>query len=67
MMLLSSQKFKDKAEDVIAEGITHKPIIAVEKIMEGNKSAESINFEDIGVDQGGLMLYTSGTTNRPVG
>jgi malonyl-CoA/methylmalonyl-CoA synthetase len=67
MMLLSSQKFKEKAQDVIEEGVTNKPIIAVEKIMEGNKSAKSIVLEDIKhVDQGGLMLYTSGTTNRPV-
>jgi malonyl-CoA/methylmalonyl-CoA synthetase len=66
MILLSSQKFKDKAVDVIEEGVTNKPIIAVEKIIEGSKSAESIVLKDVDVDQGGLMLYTSGTTNRPV-
>lgn len=31
LMLLSSQKFKDKAQDVIEEGTTNKPIIAIEK------------------------------------
>ena len=66
LMLLSSEKFKDKARDVIEEGTVNKPIVAVEKIMEGSKSAERIILEDSGPDSGGVMLYTSGTTNRPV-
>lgn len=67
LMLLSSQKFKDKAQDVIEEGTTNKPIIAIEKTTEGNKSAERIELGDPGPDSGGLMLYTSGTTSRPKG
>ena len=65
-MLLASDKFKDKARDVIKEGTENKPIVAVEKIMEGSKSAERIILESPGPDSGGLMLYTSGTTSRPV-
>ena len=66
LMLLSSEKFKEKAQDVISEGTTNKPIVAVEKIMDGSSSAERIELEDIPGDEGGLMLYTSGTTSRPV-
>ena len=66
LMLLSSEKFQEKARDVIIEGTTNKPIIGVEKILEGSKSAERIELEDFASDQGGLMLYTSGTTGRPV-
>jgi malonyl-CoA/methylmalonyl-CoA synthetase len=66
ILLLSSEKFQDKAQDVVKEGIQNKPIVAVEKITEGNKSVESIKLEDVGDDAGGMMLYTSGTTSRPV-
>jgi malonyl-CoA/methylmalonyl-CoA synthetase len=65
-MLLSSEKFKEKAGDVIKEGVENKPIVAVEKIKEGKKSSEHITLEDPKSDEGGMMLYTSGTTSRPV-
>jgi malonyl-CoA/methylmalonyl-CoA synthetase len=66
LMLLASAKFKDKAEDVIKEGTRKKPIVSVEKISEGNKSAERVDLEETTTNNGGLMLYTSGTTSRPV-
>jgi acyl-CoA synthetase (AMP-forming)/AMP-acid ligase II len=66
LLLLSSEKFRDKAEDVIREGMQKKPIVAVDKISAGNRSAESIHLADNGTDDGGMMLYTSGTTSRPV-
>jgi len=66
MMLLSSEKFKDKAQDVLSEGTINQPIIAVEKILEGTKSTESIELVECSSNDGGLMLYTSGTTSRPV-
>lgn len=66
LMLLSSQKFQEKAVDVIKEGTTNKPIVAVEKIMDGSKSAERIELRHANTRDGGLMLYTSGTTSRPV-
>jgi malonyl-CoA/methylmalonyl-CoA synthetase len=66
-MLLSSQKFQGKASDVIKEGTTNKPIVAVEKILDGSKSAERIELRQSNTKDGGLMLYTSGTTSRPVG
>ncbi|KAF2665146.1 acetyl-CoA synthetase-like protein [Microthyrium microscopicum] len=66
-MLLSSEKFQEKAQDVMKEGTVTKPIIAVEKILEGSKSAERVELLDVKMDQSGLMLYTSGTTSRPKG
>jgi acyl-coenzyme A synthetase/AMP-(fatty) acid ligase len=65
-MLLSSDKFKDKAKDVVKEGLENKPLLAVEKIKEGKKSSEHITLESLESEEGGMMLYTSGTTSRPV-
>lgn len=65
-MLLSSEKFKDKSLDVTKEGLEHQPIVAVEKINEGKKSSENITLEEVKSEEGGMMLYTSGTTSRPV-
>jgi malonyl-CoA/methylmalonyl-CoA synthetase len=65
-MLLSSEKFKDKASEVVKEGLESKPLVAVEKITEGKKSSEHITLEDPKSEDGGMMLYTSGTTSRPV-
>lgn len=66
-MLLSSEKFREKSRDVTKEGLEHQPIVAVEKITEGKKSSENITLEDVKSDESGMMLYTSGTTSRPVG
>ena len=66
LMLLSSEKFKLKAQNVVKEGLSSKPLIAVEKIKEGKKSSENIKLETSKEEDGGMMLYTSGTTSRPV-
>lgn len=65
-MLLSSEKFREKSLEVTKEGLEHQPIVAVEKITEGKKSSEIISLEELKSDDGGMMLYTSGTTSRPV-
>ena len=66
LMLLSSEKFQDKAQNVVKEGLESKPLVGVEKIKEGNKSSEHITLEAPVSEDGGMMLYTSGTTSRPV-
>lgn len=67
LMLLSSQKFQDKADDVLKEGMETSPInYKQEKIMMG-KTDDYVTLEDPQSDKGGMMLYTSGTTNRPKG
>lgn len=66
-MLLSSAKFQSKADEVLKEGLEKKPIASkVEKKLEGSHSSESVHLESITDDKSGLMLYTSGTTSRPV-
>jgi malonyl-CoA/methylmalonyl-CoA synthetase len=66
-IFLSTTKFQDKANEVLAEGFNHKPILKVsEKIEAGAESDEEIKLEAITQNKGGFMLYTSGTTNRPV-
>ncbi|KAI9836519.1 MAG: hypothetical protein M1837_003291 [Sclerophora amabilis] len=69
-ILLSSDKFHDKAEEVVKEGLEKTPTLSkVEKRLGGSSQmsyAES-NLSDVSQTAGGLMLYTSGTTNRPKG
>jgi acyl-CoA synthetase (AMP-forming)/AMP-acid ligase II len=67
-LLLATAKFKDKAEDVLKGDIQHKPQLEVlDKIDTGATSAENVKFElENSPDDGGFMLYTSGTTSRPV-
>jgi malonyl-CoA/methylmalonyl-CoA synthetase len=65
-MLLSSSKFESKALDVYKEGLQAKPKhIKLEKISE-NKTHKEVKLEDSSEEAGGMMLYTSGTTARPV-
>ncbi|KAL1611887.1 hypothetical protein SLS60_000109 [Paraconiothyrium brasiliense] len=67
LMLLSSEKFQDKADDVLKEGMETSPInYKQEKIMMG-KTDDYVTLEEPESDKGGMMLYTSGTTNRPKG
>lgn len=70
LMLLSSARFTNKAQEVLKEEMESKPIaVSAEKIAEGRKAAYKVVLEDAGEEttEGGMMLYTSGTTNRPVG
>ncbi len=66
-MLLSSVKFQEKAEEVVKEGLEKSPILSiVEKKLEGSGSKEEVKLEGGQENRGGMMLYTSGTTSRPV-
>ncbi|KAF2476653.1 acetyl-CoA synthetase-like protein [Lindgomyces ingoldianus] len=67
LMLLSSEKFQDKADEVLKEGMETAPInYKQDKIMMG-KTDDYVTLEGPASDQGGMMLYTSGTTSRPKG
>ena len=69
LMLLSSSKFATKAQEVLSQELEPRPIaVSVEKIATGRPADQTIALEDAGQDTGkdGMMLYTSGTTNRPV-
>ena len=67
LMLLSSAKFRSKAEEVM-NGLKVKPPIAssIPKRAGGTSSSENIEFKNVQDVEAGIMLYTSGTTNRPV-
>lgn len=67
LMLLSSTKFRSKAEEVM-NGLKDKPPIpsSIPKRAGGTSSSENIEFKNVQDVEAGIMLYTSGTTNRPV-
>ena len=64
--LLASEKFRDKAEEVLKEGLENVPALyPVEKRLKGTGEDE-ITLVSLPATKGGMMLYTSGTTSRPV-
>jgi len=65
-MLLSSAKFKPKAQEVMKTGLTSNPIRVELVKHQGGSVHEEVTLEDSDPGSAGLMLYTSGTTNRPV-
>lgn len=65
-MLLSSSKFESQALDVYKEGLQGSPKhVKLEKKL-GGRNHEDVKLEGPTEGAGGMMLYTSGTTNRPV-
>ncbi|KAJ4336924.1 hypothetical protein N0V95_008492 [Ascochyta clinopodiicola] len=67
LMLLSSDKFQDKADEILKEDMETSPINwKREKIMMG-KTDDYVTLEEPTSTKGGMMLYTSGTTSRPKG
>lgn len=65
-MLVSSEKFEGKAEEVLREKLEKVPkYVKLEKKMGGGAHAK-VTLEGPEDGEGGMMLYTSGTTNRPV-
>ncbi|KAL8719828.1 MAG: hypothetical protein Q9181_008012 [Wetmoreana brouardii] len=67
LILLSSAKLQSKADEILKEGLETRLIAGtVEKKFEGSQASESVQLEPISDDKSGMMLYTSGTTSRPV-
>ena len=67
--LLSSGKFQDKAEQVLKEGLEHLPRKPVLNVLEETSTGtgdDEVQLVPLPMTKGGLMLYTSGTTSRPV-
>lgn len=65
-LLLSSKKFEGKALEVMKRGLEVTPKhVKLEKEL-GNAAFEQVTLEGSTDGEGGMMLYTSGTTNRPV-
>ncbi|KKO97527.1 hypothetical protein THAR02_10366 [Trichoderma harzianum] len=69
-LLVSSPKFASKAQQVLAADLTSKPShVELPKHAESAAATgENVPLEDdANPGQAGLMLYTSGTTNKPKG
>lgn len=65
-LLLASNKFAAKAQEVLNAGLEKEPkLVKVQKKMSDSCSAE-VTLVEPSDGQGGMMLYTSGTTSRPV-
>ncbi|TKA68944.1 hypothetical protein B0A55_08235 [Friedmanniomyces simplex] len=69
LALLSSAKFSSLAEEVVKEGLDRAPLsLSLEKITQGASGDTPITLSgDTHHAEGGMMLYTSGTTARPKG
>ncbi|KAK4894568.1 hypothetical protein LTR27_007209 [Elasticomyces elasticus] len=69
LALLSSSKFSSLAQEVTKEGLDQQPhSIAIEKRTHGASSDSPIELSGSSHHaEGGMMLYTSGTTARPKG
>jgi len=66
-LLLSSAKFENKAEEVLKQDLEAMPKhVKLEKKL-GGATQSKITLEGSTDGNGGMMLYTSGTTNRPKG
>lgn len=67
-VLIATEKFADKAGQVVEAGLRHEPLFDIRpKLKEGAAGIESVHLKDLEqASLGGIMLYTSGTTNRPV-
>ncbi|RMZ78205.1 hypothetical protein DV738_g4044, partial [Chaetothyriales sp. CBS 135597] len=69
-LFLSTKKFQDKAHEVLKESldVPQQPVLQIlDKVETGATSAENVQLKHQPVNNGGFMLYTSGTTNRPKG
>lgn len=63
--LLSSEKYVGKAREVVT-GLDSNVVLHVKpKITTGSQPVDNVSLRDL-EGRGGMMLYTSGTTNRPV-
>ncbi|KAF7546727.1 hypothetical protein G7046_g9217 [Stylonectria norvegica] len=66
-LLVSSTKFASKAKEILATDLESRPAhLELIKHM-GAGELEVPSFESSEAGQAGMMLYTSGTTNRPKG
>ncbi|KAL2816288.1 hypothetical protein BJX63DRAFT_142753 [Aspergillus granulosus] len=67
-MLVTTVKFLNKTEALLQEGLERSVVLDVwEKIMEPSTSVGPVQLNGLDGGHGGMMLYTSGTTNRPKG
>ncbi|TQV96386.1 hypothetical protein V2A60_003203 [Cordyceps javanica] len=67
-VLVASPRFASKAREVLATDLQQKPVfLELPKHTGGGGANEAVSLVDEDFSGAGLMLYTSGTTNRPKG
>ncbi|KKA26242.1 hypothetical protein TD95_000063 [Thielaviopsis punctulata] len=67
ILMVSSAKFAAKAAETLKTELVSNPAyLQLEKLV-GGSAHESVTLEDAEPGNSGMMLYTSGTTNRPKG
>ncbi|EAA34865.2 acetyl-CoA synthetase-like protein [Neurospora crassa] len=68
LLLLSSAKFTNKAQEVLKTELDSKPTLLELTKFQGGSQHEQVTLDSkSGPGEAGMMLYTSGTTNRPKG
>ncbi|KAK4147777.1 uncharacterized protein C8A04DRAFT_33890 [Dichotomopilus funicola] len=67
IVLLSSAKFASKAEEVLRTELDVQPAYLRMNKFEGQGAHENVTLDKSDPGSAGMMLYTSGTTNRPKG
>jgi len=68
LMLLSSAKFANKAQEVLKTELEVEPTYLQLNKFQGGGEHEKVTLDSkTGPGSAGMMLYTSGTTNRPKG
>lgn len=66
-LLLATEKYSNKAQELVQVDLENIPVLRIlDKIETGADPAAQLHFQDAADLRGGMMLYTSGTTNRPV-
>jgi acyl-coenzyme A synthetase/AMP-(fatty) acid ligase len=67
-LFLSTPTLKSKADEVMESGLQQKPLLGVvDQIKHRSMGERTVEMADASLERSGLMLYTSGTTSRPVG
>ncbi|KAL4751210.1 hypothetical protein BDW72DRAFT_98655 [Aspergillus terricola var. indicus] len=67
-MLVATGRYGDMAGKIVEGELNRQPILDVRvKITTGNSGFGVVELEGLDGDSGGMMLYTSGTTNKPKG
>ncbi|KAK4181051.1 putative short-chain-fatty-acid--CoA ligase [Triangularia setosa] len=67
LMLLSTAKFASKAQEVLKTELDVQPTFLQLDKFQGGGAHEKVTLDKSGPGSAGMMLYTSGTTNRPKG
>lgn len=70
-VLLATEKYADKAQDILKEGLRSEILFDIRpKLAVGTAGSKMVSLEESKASSeppaGGMMLYTSGTTARPV-